>query len=283
MLADGHEVTAAVRPGGDSWRLDVPAVQVDLRDAGAVAEAFRAARPQWVFHLAARGGYSWQADARPVLESTVLGTAAVLEAAAATGVDVLVHAGSSSEYGRKDHAPSEDEPLAPDSVYGVGKAAATLLSRVAAVRTVTLRLYSVYGPLEDPRRFVPTLLEHALRGELPPLVAPETARDFVYVDDVVEAFVRAAEADVPAGAVYNVGSGVQTTIREAVETARRLFAVAAEPEWGSLPARSWDTTVWVAGVARARAELGWEARTPFDEGLRRTADWLRTAQELRSP
>jgi dolichol-phosphate mannosyltransferase len=275
-LADGHDVTALVRPGGDAWRLDAPAVEVDLRDAAAVAAAFRAARPERVFHLAARGGYSWQADARPILASTVLGTAAVLDAAAEAGAERVVHAGSSSEYGPKDHAPGEDEPLAPDSVYGVGKAAATMLCRTAPVPTVTLRLYSVYGPWEDPRRFVPTLVEHALRGELPPLVDPATARDFVYVDDAVEAFVRAAGADVAAGAVYNVGTGVQTTIGEAVETARRVFDVAAEPRWGSMPSRSWDTSVWVADASRARAELGWTAATTFADGLRRTADWLRT-------
>lgn len=278
LLASGYDVTAVVRPSGDCWRLDAPTVEVDLRDAAAVDELFRSSRPDWVFHLAARGGYSWQADARAILESTVLGTAAVLDAAAAVGVEALVHAGSSSEYGAKDHAPSEDEVLEPTSVYGVGKAAATLLCKQAALRTVTLRLYSVYGPWEDTRRFVPTLVTHALRGDLPPLVDPQTARDFVYVDDVVDAFLLAAASDVRAGSIYNVGSGVQTTIRDAVEAARRVFGVEAEPEWGTMPERSWDTNVWVADVTRTRAQLGWDARTPLDDGLRQTAAWLRARQ-----
>jgi dolichol-phosphate mannosyltransferase len=278
-VADGYDVTAVVRPGSDTWRLDVRAVEVDLRDAAAVGELFRAAGPEWVFHLAARGAYSWQADVGDIFESTVNATEAVLEAAAAVGIEALVHAGSSSEYGPKDQAPSEDEPLEPNSSYGVAKAAATLLCYRAALDrglpAVTLRLYSVYGPWEDPRRFVPTLLTRALRGELPPLVDPDTARDFVYVDDVVDAFLRAAAAKLPPGSVYNVGSGVQTTIREAVEAVRRLFGVAAEPEWGSMQARSWDTSVWVADATRAGIELGWRARTQFADGLRLTADWLR--------
>jgi nucleoside-diphosphate-sugar epimerase len=281
LLADGHDVTAVVRPGSDTWRLDVPTVEVDLRDAEAVGEAFRSARPEWVFHLAARGGYSWQADVDEIFASTVNATEAVLEAAVAAGIEALVHAGSSSEYGAKDHAPGEDEPLEPDSPYGIAKAAATLLCYRAALDcglpAVTLRLYSVYGPWEDPRRFVPTLLTRALRGELPPLVDADTARDFVYVDDVVDAFLRAADAKLPPGSVFNVGSGMQTTIREAVQAVRRLFGVTAEPEWGSMPARSWDTNVWVADVTRARDELGWTAVTPFDDGLRRTAAWLETS------
>lgn len=277
-------MTAVVRPGGDAWRLDVPAVEVDLRDAGAVGAAFRSARPEWVFHLAARGSYSWQADVGEIFDSTVNATEAVLAAAAAAGIEALVHAGSSSEYGAKDHAPGEDEPLEPSSPYGTAKAVATLLCYRAALDrglpAVTLRLYSVYGPWEDPRRFVPTLVAHALRGRLPPLVDPDTARDFVYVDDAVEAFVRAAAAKHPPGSIYNVGSGVQTTIRDAVETARRIFGVEAEPEWGSMPARSWDTNVWVADATRARAELGWAAGTSFDEGLRLTADWLEASNLL---
>jgi dolichol-phosphate mannosyltransferase len=275
-------VAALVRPAGDPWRLDgvdVRRLELDLRDAPAVERAFRELAPDRVYHLAAHGAYSWQADPRPVLESTLLGTAAVLHAAVRTGVGVLVHAGSSSEYGLKDHAPTEDEPLEPGSVYAVGKAAATLLcgqvARERGLRAVTLRLYSVYGPWEDPRRFVPTLVARALAGELPPLVEPETARDFVHVDDAVDAFLLAAAADVAPGAVFNIGSGVQTTIRDAVETARRVFDVAAEPSWGSMQARSWDTSVWVADAGRARAELGWSAATPLDEGFRRTAAWLR--------
>lgn len=283
LIADGHDVTAVVRPGGDSWRLDgvdVRTAEVDLRDAEAVSDAFRSARPEWVLHVAARGAYSWQADVDEIFDSTVHGTEAVLNAAAEVTIAALVHAGSSSEYGPKDHAPDEHEPLEPDSSYGVAKAVATLLCYRAALDrglpAVTLRLYSVYGPLEDPRRFVPTLVAHALRGELPPLVDPDTARDFVYVDDVVDAFLFAAQRELPAGALYNVGSGKQTTIREAVEVARRLFGVGAEPRWGSMPARSWDTNVWVADITRARDELGWEPRTPLDDGLRRTADWLQS-------
>jgi dolichol-phosphate mannosyltransferase len=281
LLEEGNEVLALVRPGGDTWRLDgldTSVVATDLRDAEAVSRVFRSARPSWVFHLAAHGGYSWQADSAAILESTVLGTATVLESAARASVEAVVQAGSSSEYGPKAYPPTEDALLAPDSVYGVAKAAATHLGRHAAsawgLRTVTLRLYSVYGPFEDPRRFVPSLVTHALAGRLPALVAPETARDFVYVDDAVDAFVLAATGSGSSGSVYNVGSGRQTTIREAVETARQVFGVQEAPRWGSLEPRSWDTPVWVADVTRARVELAWRARTDLADGLRRTADWL---------
>jgi nucleoside-diphosphate-sugar epimerase len=283
LLADGDEVKALVRAGTDRWRLDelaadLDVAEVDLRDGEAVATAVAGARPEVVFHLATRGAYSWQTDAREIIETNVLGTSNVLDASRQARVRALVNTGSSSEYGFKDHAPAEDESLEPNSVYGVAKAAATLLCSVAAqlhdMAVTTLRLYSVYGPYEEPGRFVSALVEAALRGRLPVLASPNVARDFVWVGDVVEAYLRAAGAH-GAGSVYNVGSGRQTTLAQAVEAARGVLGVDAEPSWSSMADRSWDTAVWVADVAKIERELGWRAAVGFDEGLARTADWLR--------
>lgn len=261
MLADGRRVVALIRPGSESWRLeglDVELVEADVREA--VPGGFKL-----VFHLAAHGAYSWQEDEEAIRETNVRGT----ENALAAG-DRVVVAGSSSEYGPKPHAPSEDEPLGPNSAYAAAKAAGTVLALEHGA--VVLRLYSAYGPWEEPNRLVPTLLGRALRDELPPLVSPRVARDFVYVDDVSEAFVRAADAE--PGRVYNVGSGRQATVAEVVEAVRKLAGVQAEPRWGSMPNRRWDTETWIANPERIRRELGWQAWTGLGEGLRRTLDWL---------
>lgn len=283
--AAGDEVVAIVRPGGEAWRLDgveVEVVPADVRDNDAVSRAVARARPDVVFHLAAHGAYSWQGDAPEIMATNVLGTINVLAACSRHAVDAVVHAGSSSEYGFKDHAPTEDEPLEPASDYATAKAAATLLSAEAAraqgLRVVTLRLYSTYGPYEDPDRLVPTLLSHAQRGELPPLVAPDTARDFVHVHDVCRAFALADGA--PPGAVYNVGTGRQTTIREVVELVRDLFGIEAEPRWGTMDARSWDTSTWVSNPQRIDAEVGWRARIPLADGILATKEWLEASPAL---
>jgi dolichol-phosphate mannosyltransferase len=289
LVEDGHEVTALVGPGADLWRLadlvaGVEQVQADLREPDAVAQAFRAARPEWVFHLAAHGGYSWQTDRRRIFESNVLGTINVLEGAEAGSSEVVLIAGSSSEYGVKDHAPAESERLEPNSDYAVAKAAATLLAshlgRERGLPVATLRLYSVFGPFEEPDRFIPTLVVHALRGELPPLVDPAIARDFVYLDDVIDAFLLCAARGVTPGDVFNVGTGVETTIAEAVDAARRTLGVEAPAQWGSMGARNWDTNRWVSDSTRIRTELGWEPAVPFDVGLARTAQWLQGREDL---
>src|SRR5262249_43082629 len=146
----------------------------------------------------AHGAYTWQTDRERILGVNFFGLRNLLEACRETGVEVLVNAGSSSEYGAKDHAPTEDEAPEPNSDYAVAKAAATMLAghlgRSGPTRVVALRLYSAYGPWEEPARLVPRLVAFGLRGELPPLVSPELARDFVYVDDVTDAFVLAARS-----------------------------------------------------------------------------------------
>jgi len=290
LLAEGHAVTLLVGPTSDLWRVeqlrgDAELVAVDLRDAGAVEAAMGRARPELVFHLAAHGAYSWQQSLPRMIETNVAGIAHVVEAAHRAGVRAIVNAGSSSEYGLKDHAPPEYELPEPNSGYAITKAAATLYGGWAArsrqQAVTTLRLYSAYGPWEEPRRLIPAVVVHGLDGRLPPLVDPRIARDFVYLEDVLDAFRLAAERARPGeGAVYNVGSGAQTTLRDLAEAARRVFGIAEQPAWGSFPARHWDTDVWVADPRRIEAGLGWRARTPIDEGLAATARWLEQRPEL---
>ena len=292
LLLEGVQPHLFTAPGSARWRLDelpdhAPVVEVDLADREGLAAAVAKARPDRVFHLAAHGGYSWQTDHAAILRANVLGTSNLLEACLAGGVEVFVNTGSSSEYGLKDHAPSEEETIEPNSTYAVAKAAATMLCRLAAVRTdanvCTLRLYSTYGPWEEPRRLIPALAVEGLRGRLPPLVDPTIARDFVWVGDVVDAYLAVGYAthDEP-GAVYNVGTGVQTTIAEAVEVARDVLAVDAQPEWGSMPARAWDTSRWIADSSKIRDRLGWRPKLGFREGLAAYVEWLRERPQVLS-
>jgi nucleoside-diphosphate-sugar epimerase len=289
LLRDGHEVHLLLRPGHATWRLDdvrdhVRTHVLDATDRSAVDALVAEVRPEWVFHLMAYGAYSQQRDAIEMARTNVTATMTLMESCASRGFEAFVHAGSSSEYGLADHAPREDEALAPNSAYAVTKAAAThfgqYMARSRDLHIVTLRLYAVFGPWEEPTRLVPNLLTHALRGELPDLVDPRIARDFVYVDDVDDAFVRAATQSAQGrGAVYNVGSGTQCTLGDLVEVVRRLFEVEQEPRWGSMPNRAWDTAIWVSDSSLAAARIGWQSRTSLEAGLTATAEWIRASAD----
>lgn len=290
LLADGHDIVAVERPDGATWRLaeiadDAQVVDLDLLDDDAIRETVSRHRPQWIFHLAAHGAYSWQRDCERIMQTNLVSTVRLLAACEAEGFEAFVHAGSSSEYGFKDHAPKETERVDPNSEYAVMKAAATMHCRFVAKRAdlhvLTLRLYSVFGPWEEPGRLMPTLVARGLEGRLPPLVSPDTSRDFITVRDTNEAFLLAAQrTDVPRGAIYNIGSGRETRLREVVDIARAEMGIDVEPAWGTEPQRDWDANVWVADASLAAEALGWRAQDDVATGFRALADWLRERPDL---
>jgi UDP-glucose 4-epimerase len=285
LLGQGHEVHCILRRGTVRWRLDdilgdLKVHEVDLRDASSLQSAVDAVRPEWVFHLAAYGAYSSQTEVGRILETNFVGTVNLLHACLRTGFEVFVNTGSSSEYGFKGHAPRETDFPEPNSDYAVAKASATLfcgyIARSRRVRVPTLRLYSAYGPYEEPTRLIPTLVLQGLRKRLPPLVHPDIARDFVYIDDVVEAFLLAATVgEQEPAAIYNVGTGIQTTIEEVVDISRRLLNITEEPTWASMEDRIWDTGTWVADAGLIREKLGWRPSCSFEEGFGRTITWIK--------
>lgn len=291
LSSEGHEVHLWARPAQDLWRIEsilasARLQEIDLGEAEQVRRAIRDIHPEWIFHLAAHGAYPSQTSVHEMVRTNITGTLNLVDACLQSGFETFVNTGSSSEYGWKDHPPTETERLDPNSYYAWSKASATAYCRYTAelhaVRIPTLRLYSVYGPYEEPTRFIPTLIERGRKGQLPPLVNPDIARDYVHVDDVTEAYILAATRPVEEwGAIFNVGTGIQTTIREVVELARRVLDIPALPAWGSMPNRQWDTVAWVADNEKIRRELGWNARLSFEGGFARTVEWFRQHSELR--
>lgn len=290
LLREGHEVHLLVRTEHAAWRIAAirDAVQlhtVNLGDAEALTQTIAAIRPDWIFHLAAYGAYSSQTDVHRIYHTNLTSTINLLEACLKTGFEAFINTGSSSEYGFKDHAPHEKEWVDPNSTYAAAKVAATLYCRHTAQKhkahIATLRLYSVYGAYEEPTRLIPTLIIKGLRGELPPLVNPNIARDYIYAEDVNDAYLQAATMPAPEpGAVYNIGTGVQTSLREVVDAAREIMNIQVEPDWGSMPDRQWDTNVWVSDPSAAAQALGWRAGHDFRGGLQKTVQWFRDNPDI---
>jgi nucleoside-diphosphate-sugar epimerase len=284
LLLDGHEVHLLARPNYTVWRIQ--AVQDDLHlhvarleDADDTLRVVDHVRPEWIFHLAAHGAYSWQTDLPQMFQTNFIGTVNLVEACLKTGFEVFVNTGSSSEYGFKDHAPTENENPEPNSHYAVTKVSGTLycgyVARRHSVRIPTLRLYSVYGPYEEPKRLIPTLMVHGLRGTMPPLVSPHIARDYVHIEDVLDAYASVvASTNTPLDGIYNVGTGIQTTVGKIVEITQQILGNTAKPEWGSMSERTWDTNVWVADIHYIKKTLRWAPAYTIENGLRLTANWL---------
>lgn len=287
ILANRDDVYAVVRKD-KGWRLldvaDEHIIEADLNDKVATMHLLDSIRPQTVLDCVAYGAYSFEKDAPLIYQTNFAAIVNLCEELATRGLAAFVHAGSSSEYGTNCTAPTEESRCEPNSHYAVSKLAVSeylgFMGRHRSFPAVNLRLYSVYGPLEDTSRLIPTLVREALAGHLPPLVDPRTSRDFVYVRDVCEAFVMAAARMNPElyGQDLNIGSGERTTIAELAEVARNTFSIADEPCFGTMEGRAWDLADWYSDSAKAMHLIGWQATTPLDEGLKQTADWVRTIE-----
>lgn len=283
LLRDGHIVHLLLRPNFNPWRIrgildHIRIHELDISDPAAVDEIVRQIQPEWVFHMAVFGAYSSQSDLSQMIQTNIIGTMNLVNSCVKVGFESFVNTGSSSEYGFKDHAPAENEWVEPNSHYAVTKVSATLFCRYTAqslrVNLKTLRLYSVYGPFEEPTRLIPKIINEGLRGQLPPLVHPSIARDYVYVDDVCEAYMLAAASQRDQlGAVYNVGTGVQTSLADVVDLARQHMTIKSDPVWGSMAGRVWDTNTWVCENSRISQELGWVPSLNFSEGFKKSVVW----------
>jgi dolichol-phosphate mannosyltransferase len=285
LLRTRNDVTAVVRRL-PAWRLaDLDRrhlLEVDLTSPAELRQMVEAIRPRTVFDCAAYGAYSFETDAELIYRTNFTGLVTLAGLLASDDLAAFVHAGSSSEYGSNAAGPLESDPAVPNSHYAVSKAAASQFIAYAGqtlrMPIVNLRLYSVYGPLEDASRLIPNLVRHALDGRYPPFVSPETSRDFIYVDDACEAFIRAAARMTPDiyGESFNIGSGNRTTIRALAEVARETFGLMQPAEFGAMPGRHWDVEAWYAAPGKAARLLGWTAATPLAEGLRQTARWVQS-------
>jgi nucleoside-diphosphate-sugar epimerase len=284
LLALGHRVSIVARTTTDRWRFrgiekDLESLEVDLRNEEDVRALLLRIKPDVIYHLAAHGAYPFQTDADAVIQTNILGTWNLLKASAAVDYEVFVNTGSSSEYGWKEFAMRETDLLEPNSYYSVAKCAQTLLCQHFAKThrkpVVTFRLFSVYGPWEEPSRLIPTLIRRCLAGEELELVPPETARDFVYVDDVVDAYLRLDELQKLGGEILNIGTGVQSTIRDVVAAVLAETHANVTCHWGRMKPRIWDSTIWVADITKSGRLLRWRPETTLAHGIAKTVAWTR--------
>jgi polyisoprenyl-phosphate glycosyltransferase len=289
LLKHREDVFGVVR-SLPAWRLEGidrrHILEADLIDLAAARNLVTNVRPRTIFNCVAYGAYSFETDFDLIYRTNFSALVQLVELLAETDLAAFIHAGSSSEYGTKSAGPLEEESLEPNSHYSVSKAAASnyiaYAGKIRRIPIANLRLYSVYGPLEDTSRLIPNLVAKGLKGAFPPLVDPNTSRDFIYVDDVCDAFIQAAARLTPDiyGEAVNIGTGRGTTIRQLAKLAADVFAIGEEPVFGSMPGRSWDLPDWYAAPGKAERLLNWTAKTDLATGLKLTSEWVRSLEGL---
>ena len=292
LLAEGHEVTVvddlsrgrlenleSARGADDRLVFH----QIGL-SSPAIGDLVAEARPEVIFHLAA------QIDVRLSVEDpvhdaqvNVVGTVRLAEAARRAGVRRIVFTSSGgSIYGPVTELPvSESQPVDPLSPYAAGKVAGEIylemFSRLYGIEWAGVAPANVYGPRQDPHgeAGVVAIFSQRLLAGQPTRVFGDggNTRDYVFVDDVVDAFVRAARVPEAAGLRFNVGTGVETSDRGLHTLVAQAAGAADDPEYA--PARLGDVARSALDAFRAAEVLGWEPKVPISEGVARTVDYFR--------
>ena len=286
-LAKGHEVIAVTGRARTDWRLpashpQLTKVSIDLGDEAALREFIARTQPQAWIGCAACGAYPNQTDAAKIYRICFESVRWTIEALKQVGgFKAFVQMGSQSEYGVNCTAPSEESATIPDSDYAVAKVAATAYTQFYGKKHDfpgwVFRLYSVYGPGEDPSRLILKLVLKAREGQLPPLANPRISRDFVYIDDVCAAVdvVIAQCGTLKRGEEFTTSApAAALTLEKLADVARETFKILVAPDWGSMPNRRWDHTDWYANPAKARRDFGWSATTELRAGLEQTMAWV---------
>lgn len=258
----------------------VEIVRGDLRDADAVERAMQGVT--YVLHQGALPSVP-RSVADPITTDrvNVLGTLHVLLAARDAGVRRVVAASSSSIYGDTPTLPKiETMLLSPMSPYAVSKAATEqylkAFHKTYGLETVGLRYFNVFGPRQDPKSqyaaVIPRFITATLRGEPATVYGDgQQSRDFCFIDNVVEANLKACTAEGAAGLAFNVACGERTTLLELLEQVFVLAGRRVEPVFDA--GRAGDVKHSLADIGRARELLGYTASVRFADGLRRTFEW----------
>ncbi len=275
LLEEGYDVLIL-----DLREPPIPAsyIRGDIRYLNTVKEAIEHA--DLVVHLAAVVS-AVEAMDRPLdaFRTNVEGTLNVIELSKRRNIEKVIYASSVAVYGEPRYLPiDEDHPTIPKNVYGASKLAGESLllgyNGNYGLQCVSLRLFNVYGPNMKPGPYAGVIykfLERIRDGESLRVEGDgKQTRDFVFVEDVAEAILRALESD--RVGIYNIGTGREVSI---LELADLLFNITGK-DMGLefVPPRPGDIRRSMANIDRAREELGWEPRTTLEEGLKRTVDWF---------
>jgi len=284
LVRRGDAVVVVGRRAADAAQPLLPAgVQYERCDLGDAATAPRLVTtfaPARVYHLAS--AVDVRRDLHLVDEqvrSTQMAAVHMARACVDTGVQRFVHAGTCEEYGDGPAPFRESQNPAPVSPYSAAKAAATAFVRMLAASfglpAVIVRPFLTYGPGQGPQQMIPALIQAALDGRDFPMTGGEQTREFNYIDDMVDGFLRAGDVPGVEGEIFNLGCGEPRRVRDVATLVLELMGNPVRAQFGALPYRPGETWEFYCANDKARERLGYRSAVGLEEGLRRTIESFR--------
>jgi UDP-glucose 4-epimerase len=281
----GSRCCVFMREGDSPRRLQGLAAQPEIRcfaQPASLAEMVADWKPDIVFHLGAMISTQRSLEAfRATLEWNLLSTVWLYEALSKTTLSRLVQIGSCEEYGRLAVPFQEAAALDPASPYSASKAAASCYARMFhncfGLPVVVVRPSVIYGPDQDPVLLIPEVITRLLQNCEVAVTEGRQTRDFLYVDDAVDALVQAAVIPGASGEVFNIGSDEIVTVRRCVELIGELIGKPRLIRYGARPYSPYEIWDYAPDTSRARQHLRWQPRTSLHEGLTNTIAAYRDA------
>lgn len=288
LITEGCDLSVFTRKGIHHSNLDsvqeqLEVFQGDITDQESVKAAIETASPDIVFHLACTPFNLPEITSHQHFQVNVAGTLNILEALRESPRIRLIFAGSAAAYGAGSKL-QESHPMEPATMVGVSKACASMLiqtyAKLYGVQTIELRLSGTYGPWEDSVRLIPHVILSALDGRDILLTSGEQQRDFVHIEDVVEALIRGAKSSLAFGTVLNIGSGIGIPIRKVAEEILELMGNPVNLLVGALQLRPDEIMKMSVDITASKESLGWQPQISLTEGLRMSIDWFTRQREL---
>ncbi|OGH06011.1 MAG: hypothetical protein A2W22_03750 [Candidatus Levybacteria bacterium RBG_16_35_11] len=265
--------------------LDLPKSKIlkcDINNLNKLKLVFSKIKPKTVFNFSAYGAYSNQENPFKIYQTNFLSTVNIIEELKKYMLKAYIHAGSSSEYGENSAKPKEHSSLSPNSHYAVSKASVSNLlyyyGKHENLPVIHFRLYSVYGPLEESDRLIPTIIRFGRQKKYPPLVSANISRDFIHTFDITRAFILGAANSNKKnyGEAFNIGTGKKTSIKALSLIIRDVCKIKDNPVFGSMGERRWDHGKdWFADPSKASKFLKFRAKINLKEGLKKTIQFNR--------
>jgi len=273
FLELGYDVQILEKEGTSLSRIETlkdKVHYVDIRKYEEVKNFINELNPDIVLHFATYGAYqSKQQDIETTINTNLLGTINLVNAC--KDVDCFINTSSSSEYGAKDEPMKETDSLNPSNLYGITKAAATMYCK----DVITTRLFAVYGYMEEKERLIPYVISSCLNNTELKLSSPTSVRDFVFIEDVIDAYLKLIENN-PKGEVFNIGTGKQHTIEEVVNTVKELTGSTIMPEYNQVEKAQIEPKNWLADISKISKY--WQPKYNLREGLKKNIEYERNSQ-----
>ena len=277
-----NDIAALVRQPGSAWRIrdELPHVRVihaGLEDLHEIEGALRDFQPTHLVHLAWSGVLGRNRN-DPAQYHNVSQTMRLLDLALECGTRHFIGLGSQAEYGPCEARIDERTPTSPTTMYGASKLAACILAErlcaLTGARFAWLRLFSSYGPRDNPEWMIPYLALKLLHREKPSVTAAEQLWDYIHVDDAAAAIVAVTKADGASG-VFNLGSGSAPRLRDIIESVRDAIDPSLPVGFGDVPYRPDQVMHLEADITRLARATGWAPKVALAEGIRDTVEWYR--------